>query len=221
MESPNALARFNMIQQQIRPWSVLDERVLGAMAEIGRERFVPDGYQGLAYADIEVPLANGGHMLPPRVTARMLQALAVQPDERVLEIGTGSGYATACLAALGAQVLSLEIDPEQAEIARAHLAELGTERVEIRAADGLAGPIEGGPFDAILLNGALPSDSALDALQSQLALGGRLCCILGEAPVMEAVLITRGGGQDYQREPLFETLAGTLRNAPAREQFVF
>ncbi|NKN32689.1 protein-L-isoaspartate O-methyltransferase [Marichromatium bheemlicum] len=210
-----------MIQQQIRPWSVLDERVLGVMAEIQRERFVPDGYQGLAYADIEVPLASGGRMLPPRVTGRMLQALAIQPDERVLEIGTGSGYATACLAALGAQVISLEIDPDQAESARARLAELGTERVEIRTADGLAGTIAGGPFDAILLNGSLPSDEALAPLQTQLALGGRLCAILGEAPVMEAVLITRNGGQDYQHEALFETIAGALRNAPKRPRFVF
>ena len=150
MDQPTARARFNMIQQQVRPWGVLDDRVLDALDRVPRERFVPDAYLSLAYADIEIPIGDGQHMLSPKVIGRLLQAVAVQPGDRALEIGTGTGYVSACLAHLGARVLSLEIDPKLADEARTRLAALGFEQVEVRVADGLAEKIGGGPFHVIL-----------------------------------------------------------------------
>lgn len=221
MDNSTELARFNMIQQQIRPWGVLDERVLGVMGEIARESFVPDAYRGLAYADIEMPNDIGGLMLAPKLVGHLLQALAVQPGDRVLEIGTGSGYVTACLSRLGGRVLSLEIDAAQATAARARFAALKLERIEVREGDGLAGPIADGPFDAIAIKGSMPTEDALPMLREQLAIGGRLFCILGEAPAMECVRITRTGKNDYRRESLFETDVPPLRNATAPAGFEF
>jgi len=214
-------ARVNMIKQQIRPWDVIDERVLGTMMDIPREPFVPDAYRGLAYADIEVPIGGGQVMMTPRLVARMLQALAVQPGERVLEIGSGSGYVTACLAALGRQVVSLELDGDLLAGARANLARQGVHNVELRAGDALAGPVEGAPFDVIAITGSLPSAAALPDLQVQLETGGRLFVVVGEAPAMEALLITCIGRQQFRRESLLETVLPALRNVPEPEHFVF
>jgi protein-L-isoaspartate(D-aspartate) O-methyltransferase len=213
MEITAERARFNMIHQQIRPWDVLDDQVLDAMASVRREAFVPDAYQGLAYADLEVPIGRSESMLAPKLVGRMLQALAAQPGARVLEIGTGTGYVSACLAQLGARVISLEIDPELAEEARSRLAAEGCEAVEVRVGDGLAGPVEGGPFDVIAVTGSMPTDEALPMLQAQLAPDGRLFCLIGVAPVMEALLVTRVGERGYRREALFETCAPVLVNA--------
>jgi protein-L-isoaspartate(D-aspartate) O-methyltransferase len=214
-------ARFNMIQQQVRPWDVIDDRVLEIMGSVPRERFVPDAYRGLAYADMEIPIGNGQSMLAPKVVGRMLQALAIGPQDRVLEIGTGSGYVTACLARLAARVISLEIDPLLAARARETLAAEGAPRLEIRAADGLAGPVEEGPFDAIAVTGSLPNDQGLPVLEGQLAPGGRLFVILGEEPVMEATLITRYQGGALFRRDLFETAVPALANVAQAERFVF
>ncbi|MBN2886032.1 MAG: protein-L-isoaspartate O-methyltransferase [Chromatiaceae bacterium] len=221
MDNSLDLARFNMIQQQVRPWDVLDERVLEAMAEVPREAFVPDAYRGLAYADIEIPLGETSRMLAPKVVGHLLQALAVRPEERVLEIGAGSGYLSACLSRLGASVLSLELDPVLAERARARLAEQAIEQVEIRCGDGLAGAPDEAPFDAIALTGSLPTEAPLARLQAQLAIGGRLFCILGTAPAMEALLITRVAGDRFERVALFETEVPALLNAPEPETFEF
>lgn len=221
MDNSLDLARFNMIQQQVRPWDVLDERVLEAMAEVPRELFVPDAYRGLAYADIEIPLGETSRMLAPKVVGHLLQALAVRPEERVLEIGAGSGYLSACLSRLGASVLSLEIDQALAERARARLAAQAVERVEVRCGDGLAGVPDAAPFDAIALTGSLPTEAPLAMLRTQLAVGGRLFCILGTGPAMEAVLITRVAGDRFERASLFETEIPALLNAPVPETFEF
>jgi protein-L-isoaspartate(D-aspartate) O-methyltransferase len=214
-------ARVNMIKQQIRPWEVIDERVLGAMMEVPREPFVPDAYRGLAYADIEVPIGGGQVMMAPPIVARMLQALAVQPGDRILEIGTGSGYVTACLAALGRQVVSLELDEALLDAARANLAGLEVQNVELRAGDALASPVDGAPFDVIAVTGSLPSAAALPDLQLQLETGGRLFVVVGEAPIMEALLITCIGRQKFRRESLFETLLPALSKVSEPEHFIF
>jgi protein-L-isoaspartate(D-aspartate) O-methyltransferase len=221
METTAERARFNMIQQQIRPWDVLDDRVLDVMAEIRREAFVPDAYQGLAYADIEIPIGRAECMLAPRVVGRMLQALDVQPGDRVLEIGTGTGYVTACLGRLGGQVISVELDADLASEARSRLADLGFDSIQVRQDDALAGPVEGGPFDVIAVTGSMPTEASLPMLQGQLAPGGRLFCILGVAPAMEAVLITRVGEHNMRREGLFETSAPALVNAIEPNGFEF
>ena len=221
MDSSSETARFNMIQQQVRPWWVLDDRVLDVMEEIGRESFVPDAYQGLAYADIEVPIAEGRAMLAPRVVGRMLQALKAQSGDKVLEIGTGTGYLTACLSRLGGPVVGVETDPDLAAGARERLAALGLTRVEILEADALAGPTAGAPFNVIAVNGSLPTAESLAVLEDQLALGGRLFCIVGDGPVMEARLVTRVGARDFRREDLFETAAPPVAQVPEPQGFEF
>ena len=221
MDNSSDLARFNMIHQQIRPWGVLDDRVLEVMGTIERERFVPDAYRALAYADIEIPNNNGTFMLAPKVVGHLLQALAIQPGERVLEIGTGSGYVAACLSRLGARVISLEIDPMQASEASERLEALGFKRIEVREGDGLADPVSGGPFDAIAVKGSMPTEDALPRLREQLTVGGRLFCILGTAPAMECVRVTRVGRNDYRRESLFEVEVPPLNNAPEPAGFEF
>ena len=155
MTDSSEQARFNMIQQQIRPWDVFDQRVLDIMMKIPREPFVPDAYRGLAYADVEVPLGSDQLMMAPRLVARMLQALDVRPEDRVLEIGTGSGYGTACLAALGRKVLSMELNAGLLAGAQEHLQQQGVRNVELREGDALAGPVQGGPFDVIVLSNVL------------------------------------------------------------------
>jgi protein-L-isoaspartate(D-aspartate) O-methyltransferase len=221
MDTSFEKARFNMIQQQVRPWGVIDDRVLEVMSGVARERFVPEAYRGLAYADIEIPLADGQTMLAPKVVGRMLQALRVGTADRALEIGTGTGYVTACLASLSARVISVEIDPALAEAARTNLGDAAPSHLELREADGLAGPVEGGPFDVIAVTGSLPDDQLLPALQVQLAPGGRLFVVVGGEPVMEATLITRQTSGAFLRRGLFETALPPLANIPATEQFVF
>ena len=221
MDQPPVRARFNMIQQQVRPWGVLDDRVLDALDQVPRERFVPDAYLSLAYADIDIPIGDGQHMLSPKVVGRLLQALAVKPGERALEIGTGTGYVSACLAHLGARVLSLEIHPDLAAQARERLAAAGFDQVALRVADGLAERVEGGPFDVIVVTGSLPREDALEPLVRQLALGGRLFAVVGEPPVMTAFLVTRTGTSADRRVGLFETRVDPLLNVVEPERFVF
>ena len=213
-------ARFNMIEQQVRPWDVLDERVLAVMHQLPREAFVPDGYRGLAYADIEIPLTDSASMLAPKLVGRLLQALSVQPEETLLEIGTGTGYVTACLAHLGEQVFSVEIDPALAEGARQRLGAMGLSNTEVHTADVFAGRIDGGPFEAIAVTGSVPTTEPLASLEQLLCDGGRLFIVIGESPLMEAWLITRIGN-DFRRESLFETCIASLKNAPLPERFAF
>ena len=223
MDDSSQRARFNMIQQQVRPWDVLDQRVLDVMEAIPREPFVPDAYQGLAYADIEVPLleAESGRraMLAPKLVGRMLQALEIEPGDKVLEIGCGSGYVTACLSRLGGRVVAAETNPVLAARARALLAD--RERLEIIEHDALSETTPGAPFNVIAVNGSLPSDAPLELLCDQLMTGGRLFSVVGAGPVMQARLITRVGPRDLRDLTLFEASAPPLPKAPQPEPFVF
>jgi protein-L-isoaspartate(D-aspartate) O-methyltransferase len=220
MQATMERARFNMIEQQVRPWEVLDERVLEVMRRLPREDFVPDAYKGLAYADVEIPLGEATAMLAPKMVGRMLQALDIQPQETVLEIGTGTGYMTACIARLGKRVLSLEIDPTLAADARSRLQTLGLKHVEVQDGDAFSQHISGAPFDVIAVSGSIPTREPLPALKHLLADAGRLFVVVGEPPLMEALLFTRIG-QGIRQERLFETCIGPLQNAPLPERFAF
>jgi protein-L-isoaspartate(D-aspartate) O-methyltransferase len=221
METSVEHAHFNMVEQQVRPWDVTDRRVLEVLAEVPRERFVPDAYRSLAYADIEIPVAAGQTMLAPRIVGRMLQALQIGREDRILEIGTGTGYVAACLERLGGPVVSLEIHDELVAQARSALKYLNPRRLEIRLGDALAGPVDGNPFDVIAVTGSLPSDDALPALRAQLAVNGRLFVVIGEGALMEATLVTRTSEKDFSRVGLFETSVPALERVPEPERFVF
>jgi len=214
-----AQARFNMIEQQIRPWNVLDTEVLALLADVAREDFVPESQRALAFADMEVSIGHGESMLAPRLQARLLQDLQVQSHERVLEIGAGSGYLTALLARRAASVLSLEIQPELASMARANLLRAGVHNAEVRVADG-AKPLRGeGPFDAILLGGSVAD--VPKHLLDLLAVGGRLISIVGDEPIMSATLVTRVGPADVRTAKLWDANAERLHGFAEHSQFHF
>ncbi len=212
-------ARFNMIEQQIRPWDVLDPKVLTLLAKVKREDFVPAAYRDLAFADLEIPLGEGQVMLPPRVEARLLQELGIKKTDRVLEIGTGSGYMAALLAASAEHVTTLEIRPSLAAVARENLQRSGVDNVTVEVANGLSGWSQRAPFDAILVSGALPEVPA--ALLKQLRVGGRLAVIVGEAPVMEAQLITCTAEGVFNTINVFETVMPSLDGASPSAGFSF
>ncbi|MEN9888598.1 MAG: hypothetical protein RL559_635 [Pseudomonadota bacterium] len=188
-------ARFNMIEQQIRPWEVLDPQVLELLSVVRREDFVPLAHQALAFVDMEIPLGHGQFMLAPRVQARLVQDLAVQPSDKVLEIGTGSGFTTALLAHQAKQVLSYELQPELAAQAKANLQKAGVHNAQVRQGDGSTGAAGEGPFDVILLGGSVAE--VPQVLLDQLAIGGRLAAIVGEEPMMRATLITRTSANSF------------------------
>ena len=216
-------ARFNMIEQQIRPWEVLDQAVLSLLATVRREDFLPPALRALAFVDTQVPLlpgqAGGPCMLEPKVEARLLQELQVQRHEKVLEVGTGSGFMAALLGHRAQQVLSFEIDPVLAAQARTNLRRAGVANVTVRAEDGHAGAAADGPFDAILLSGSVAE--LPEALLAQLKVGGRLAVVVGQEPVMRAMLVTRSGEADLQRAVLFDTVAPRLRGFPEPSRFTF
>jgi len=216
-------ARFNMIEQQIRPWDVLDTSVLELLAIVKREDFVPSAYRALAFVDTEVPLVTsaGGQecMLAPRVEARLLQELAVHKHERVLEIGAGSGFMAALLAHRAQHVTTLESDPELAELARANLRRAGILNATVVTADGSQGHAAEGPYDAIVLSGSVAEVPT--ALLAQLKVGGRLAAIVGQLPVMRAVLLERSGEQGVERRVLFDTVAQRLRGFDEPTRFHF
>lgn len=212
-------ARFNMIEQQIRPWEVLDPRVLALLPQLPREEFVPPTHQNLAFADTELPLGHGQVMLSPRIEARLLQTLDMRPSDTVLEIGTGSAYLTALLARSGKQVYSVDIFADFIESARAKLAAHGITNVTLEAGDAACGWAAHAPYDVIAVTGSLPLFS--DMFQQQLNVGGRLFMVVGQAPSMEALLITRLGPAEWSRESLFETAIPPLINAPLAQAFVF
>ncbi|MGV3682232.1 MAG: protein-L-isoaspartate O-methyltransferase family protein [Acidovorax sp.] len=223
---PIVQARYNMIEQQIRPWNVLDADVLDLLAVVRREDFVPPAYRSMAFMDIEVPLqgsdaedaVRAGHsMLQPRVEARMLQDLAIKPTDRVLEIGAGSGYMAALLAARAQSVVSLEIVPELAEMARENLLGAEVRNVEVRLADGSRGATDG-PFDVIVLSGSVAE--VPQALLSQLRDGGRLGAIVGSDPVMRFTL-TRRSGDRFETTSPWDTIAPRLVNFPEPSGFTF
>jgi protein-L-isoaspartate(D-aspartate) O-methyltransferase len=221
MASSFEKARFNMVEQQIRPWEVLDPRVLSLMESLPREQFVPQSYRDLAYADIEIPIGQGEQMMFPRIEAKLLQALAIQPTDKVLEVGTGSGYLTACLANLAQQVVSIDIYDEFTEQAIAKLQQQNIQNVTLKSGDALAGPHEEGPFDAIAVTGSLPTSQQAEIFRQQLNVGGRLFVVIGTAPVMECMLIKRHADKIFQEESILETELAPLVNAPAPVEFEF
>jgi len=212
-------ARFNMIEQQIRPWDVLDSHVLQLLAVVKREDFAPSVHRALAFADMEIPLAGGQCMLTPRVEARMLQDLAVRKHEKVLEIGAGSGYMAALLAHKAQRVISLEIVPELVTLARANLQKAGVHNAEARLGDGAKGvPVEG-PFDVIVLSGSVAEIP--QSLLQNLKVGGRLAAIVGEEPMMRATFITRTSETAFQTSQPWDTVAPRLLNFPEPSRFRF
>lgn len=220
-------ARFNMIEQQIRPWEVLDAEVLGLLERVRREEFVPPALRSLAFTDMELPLTQpavaGQVMLAPRVEARLLQDLALKPTDKVLEVGTGSGHMAALLASLAKRVVSIEIDETLARAARQHLQAAGMANVDVRVADaaanGFAACASEAPWDAILLSGSV--GEVPQALLQLLAPGGRLAAIVGTEPMMRATIVTRVADASYRTEQPWDTVAPRLRNFPEPSRFQF
>ncbi|UCV11445.1 protein-L-isoaspartate O-methyltransferase [Dechloromonas denitrificans] len=212
-------ARFNMIEQQIRPWEVLDPQVLDLLFVVKREDFVPTAYRNLAFADMEIPLGDGQVMLAPRVEAKLLQELGIKKTDKVLEIGTGSGYMAALLAARAEHVVTVESRPELAESARQNLERAGVANVTIEVADGAQGWSQSGPYDAIVVSGSLPTLPA--ALLKQLRVGGRLAVTVGLAPVMQAQLITCTADGIYNTVNLFETVIPAIDGTTPESGFSF
>jgi protein-L-isoaspartate(D-aspartate) O-methyltransferase len=210
--------REQMIEQQVRAWHVLDERVLAVLRRVPRELFVPEPLRYRAYADVEVPLLRGQHMLRPSVVGRLLQALLPDGGEGALEIGAGSGFITACLRAMAGRVRSLEIFPELAETACRNLATLGMRDVELVEADALAGE-SGARYDVIAVTASLPLYDA--RFEQMLTVGGRLFVVVGEPPVMEARLVRRTGESAFATSSLFETVIDPLVNAARPPSFTF
>ena len=212
-------ARFNMIEQQIRTWEVLDQRILSLLSRVRREEFVPPVYRALAFADMEIPIGQGEKMLQPKLEARMVQELAVGENDRILEVGTGSGYVTALLATLGAHVYSVDILEEFTRGAGWKLAAHGIRNVTLETGDAARGWESHAPYDVILLTGSVPV--LAESFRLTLKPGGRLLAVVGEPPVMEAKLVTSVEGGAWNRVSLFETCIPPLRNAPQPERFVF
>jgi protein-L-isoaspartate(D-aspartate) O-methyltransferase len=220
-------ARFNMIEQQIRPWEVLDANVLALLGRVHREAFVPLAHHALAFADMELPLTQpaleGECMLAPKVEARLLQDLQLQPTDKVLEVGTGSGYMAALIASLAQRVVSLEINPELAQQARLNLQKAGISNADVRNADATANDFAAckseGPFNAIVLSGSVAEVPA--ALLSLLAPGGRLVAIVGQEPMMRATVITRMGEAAFQTTQPWDTVAPRLCHFPEPSSFRF
>ena len=212
-------ARFNMIEQQVRPWDVLDQQVLDAMGTIHREDFVPERYRSLAFADTSIPLGHEQVMMAPKLEGRVLQALAIAPADHILEIGTGSGYLTACLASLGQQVTSFDIMPDFTAAAGEILQGKEISNISLHTADVAKGIESDDRYDAIAVTGSLP------VLQQQfhnnLSIGGRLFVISGSLPIMEAWLITRIDENNWARESLLETCIPPLLNAATAQEFIF
>ena len=212
-------ARFNMVEQQIRPWEVLDPEVLGLLFEVKRELFVPGPHKALAFADMEIPIGHGEAMMQPKVEARILQELAVRPEETVYEVGTGSGYLTALLGRRAKHVTSAEIHDDLHAGAAANLARAGIANVTLVRGDSARAPLGGSDFDVIVITGSTPElpRAFLDRLNP----GGRLFAVVGDAPVMKAVVVERGAGGSFRRTEVFETILKPLVNAQAPARFRF
>ena len=218
-QSKTETARFNMIEQQIRTWDVLDPTVLQLLNEVPREAFVPVAYQGLAFADLEIPIGDGHVMLSPKLEARMLQALSVKKSDRVLHVGTGTGYLTALLAKLAKEVISVDIEPSLSALAATHLQQQQIHNVTLQVGDASQGWSQHAPYDVIVFGASSPVEP--NQVRQQLALGGRMLIVLGSAPVMRATLIQRVSEQGFREDILFETCIAALVNAPQAQSFQF
>ena len=212
-------ARSNMVEQQIRTWEVLDQDVLDLLYAVPREEFVPSSCRNLAFTDMDVPIGEGEKMWPPKMEARVLQELAVKRSDRVLEVGTGSGYLTALLAHRAAQVYSVELRPALAAFAGANIARHGVDNVMLETGDGANGYAKWGPYDIVVLTGSVPVLPR--AVLESLAPGGRLFAVIGEAPVMTAKLITCTAPGAWRSTELFETLLAPLANCERPSRFSF
>ncbi|SDW17136.1 protein-L-isoaspartate(D-aspartate) O-methyltransferase [Nitrosomonas communis] len=211
--------RFNMVEQQIRTWNVLDLTILNLLYKVRREEYVPAAYRSLAFADMEIPLDHGAVMLTPKMEARILQELRIKKTDKILEVGSGSGYMTALLAELGAQVYSVEIVPTLCSIAKMNLQTHGITNVTLEQGDAAQGWPQHGPYDVIVLTASTPI--LPEAFQKSLNPGGRLFAIVGEEPLMEAMLITCVAPNVYETKMLFETCTAPLRNALQPQRFTF
>jgi len=212
-------ARINMIKQQLRPWNVLDPRVLELMVEVPREHFVPAAYKNIAFADITIPLAHDQMMMTPKIEGRLLQSLQLKPTDSVLEIGTGSGFLTACLAKSAKRVDSVDIFEDFITEAEAKFQALGIENVSLAVGDGAQGWKSDSRYDVIVLTGSVPEFPK--NFQEQLRSGGRLFAVVGESPVMHAQLITRLVGHEFSTDIILETDLPPLINATKTSNFIF
>ena len=212
-------ARFNMIEQQIRPWNVLDQDVLDALHVVKREQYVPAACASLAFADTEIPLGNGATMLNPKIEARILQDLQIKKHESVLEIGAGSGYMAALLANKARHVTAVEINPALKEMAQQNLAKANVTNVTVELGNGSEGWTTGAPFDVIVISGAL--EVLPEVFKKQLKVGGRIAAIVGVAPVMQCVIITRVAEAAWDTVQVFETNIKALAAAPQPSHFEF
>jgi len=213
------LARFNMIEQQIRPWKVLDPQVLDLLSVIPREQFVPKGYQGLAFADIAIPLGNNRFMLHPREEGRLLQAIKPNSKEKVLVLGAGTGYVTALLASMAGSVTAIDSNEEFIATTTKNIDSLNISNVTLICSDAILGDRANAPYDAIVILGSMQVMS--ETIKEQLAVGGKMFCIIGKEPTMEALVISRVSDNEWQEEGLFETSVPALENSPEAEQFRF
>ena len=210
-------ARQNMVDQQIRPWEVLDQGVLELMGHVPREEFVPDGFRKLAFSDTAIPLEHGQVMMSPKVEARALQSLAVKPEDTALEVGTGSGYFTALLASLAQAVHSIDIFDDFVEAATTKLGKHGFNNIRLESADALSGWQSQTSYDVIAITGAVTLIP--DLFKQSLRLGGRLFVVRGASPAMDACVLTRVGETDWSLESLFETDVPVLIGAEPRPKF--
>lgn len=211
--------RFNMVEQQIRTWDVTDLEILELLYQVKREEFVPAAYRFMAFMDMEIPLEHDAVMLTPKMEARILQELQIKRTDKILEIGTGTGYMTALLAKLGAHVYSVEIAQALHTTAKINLQVHDITNVTLELGDAARGWPDHGPYDVIVLTASTPI--LPDTFQQSLTLGGRLFAIVGEEPVMEAILITSDASGNYEQTGLFETCTAPLKNALQRERFHF
>jgi protein-L-isoaspartate(D-aspartate) O-methyltransferase len=215
-------ARSNMVEQQIRPWEVLDQDVLDLLYTVPREEFVPAPCRNLAFTDMEIPIGEGEKMWAPKMEARVLQELAPRRSDRVLEVGTGSGYLTALLAHRAAHVTSVEIRPALAAFGKANIARHGVDNVTLEVGDGARGYAKGAPYDIVVLTGSVPI--LPHSLLESLAPGGRAFAVIGEAPLMTASIVSRaarGTLPSFRTTALFETLIAPLASCERPSRFVF
>lgn len=212
-------ARFNMIEQQIRPWNVLDMRILEILDTVPREDFVPEAYRNLAYSDMGIPIGHDEEMLHPKYQAHALQAMALKPGDIALEIGTGTGYLAALMAKTAEQVYSIDIEPDFLKIAAANLSKQNITNVTLEEGDGINGWNDHGPYDAIAVTGSVSKLS--EGLKQSLKVGGRMFVVIGEAPTMQAKLIVRTGDNSWDEQVLFETDIKALHGAAKAPEFEF